>query len=164
MTAIAIPDHASSARSTARSAGRSQDAMTVTWRNLVAMKRTPQVLVFSTIQPIIFVLMFRYVFGGAIRIPGVDHYVDYLMPGVFAQTVVFGVDPDRRRSGRRPAQGSDRAIPVAADGALGGARRAARSPTSSATCSSSSLDGRRRLHRRLAHPHQRVRPDRAASP
>jgi len=62
-----------------------QDALTVTWRNLVAMKRTPQVLVFSTIQPIIFVLMFRYVFGGAIRIPGVDHYVDYLMPGVFAQ-------------------------------------------------------------------------------
>jgi len=67
-----------------------QDALTVTWRNLVAMKRTPQVLVFSTIQPIIFVLMFRYVFGGSIRIPGVDHYVDYLMPGVFAQTVVFG--------------------------------------------------------------------------
>ena len=64
--------------------------MTVTWRNLVAMKRPPQLLVFSTIQPIIFVLMFRYVFGGAIRIPGVDHYVDYLMPGVFAQTVVFG--------------------------------------------------------------------------
>ena len=64
--------------------------MTVTWRNLVTMTRTPQVLVFSTIQPIIFVLMFRYVFGGAIRIPGVPHYVDYLMPGVFAQTVVFG--------------------------------------------------------------------------
>jgi ABC-2 type transport system permease protein/oleandomycin transport system permease protein len=67
-----------------------RDAMTVAWRNLIAMKRTPQVLVFSTIQPIIFVLMFRYVFGGAIRIQGVDHYVDYLMPGVFAQTVVFG--------------------------------------------------------------------------
>jgi len=46
--------------------------------------------VFSTIQPIMFVLLFTYVFGGAIKIPGVDHYVDYLMPGVFAQTVVFG--------------------------------------------------------------------------
>jgi ABC-2 type transport system permease protein len=67
-----------------------QDAMTVTWRNLVAMKRTPQVLVFSTIQPIIFVLMFRYVFGGAIHIGGPFPYVDYLMPGVFAQTVAFG--------------------------------------------------------------------------
>ncbi len=66
------------------------DALTVTWRNLVAMTRMPQVLVFSTIQPIIFVLMFRYVFGGAIRIQGVHHYVDFLMPGVFAQTVVFG--------------------------------------------------------------------------
>ena len=66
------------------------DALTVTWRNLVGMTRTPQVLVFSTIQPIIFVLLFRYVFGGAIRIPGVTHYVDYLMPGVFLQTVVFG--------------------------------------------------------------------------
>jgi ABC-2 type transport system permease protein/oleandomycin transport system permease protein len=66
------------------------DALTVTWRNLVGMTRNPQVLVFSTIQPIIFVIMFRYVFGGAIAIPGVPHYVDYLMPGVFAQTVVFG--------------------------------------------------------------------------
>jgi ABC-2 type transport system permease protein len=66
------------------------DALTIMWRNLVGMTRTPQVLVFSTIQPIIFVLLFRYVFGGAIRIPGVTHYVDYLMPGVFAQTVVFG--------------------------------------------------------------------------
>ncbi|HEX5097390.1 MAG TPA: ABC transporter permease [Acidimicrobiia bacterium] len=68
------------------------DAMTVTWRNIIAMTRTPQVLVFSTIQPIIFVILFRYVFGGAIQIPGVpsSQYVDYLMPGVFAQTVVFG--------------------------------------------------------------------------
>jgi ABC-2 type transport system permease protein/oleandomycin transport system permease protein len=66
------------------------DALTVTWRNLIGFKRQPQVLVFSTIQPIVFVLLFRYVFGGAINIPGVPHYVDYLMPGVFAQTVVFG--------------------------------------------------------------------------
>jgi ABC-2 type transport system permease protein/oleandomycin transport system permease protein len=89
MTAIAIPGTIERPRHGAFSWAL-QDALTVTWRNLVAMKRTPQVLVFSTIQPIIFVLMFRYVFGGAIRIPGVDHYVDYLMPGVFAQTVVFG--------------------------------------------------------------------------
>jgi ABC-2 type transport system permease protein/oleandomycin transport system permease protein len=45
--------------------------------------------VFATIQPVIFVLMFRYVFGGAIKVPGVP-YVDYLMPGIFVQTVVFG--------------------------------------------------------------------------
>ena len=41
------------------------DAVTMTWRNLQAMTRVPEVIVFSTIQPIIFVLTFRYVFGGA---------------------------------------------------------------------------------------------------
>ena len=58
-------------------------------RNLLQYLRVPQLLVFSTIQPIIFVLMFRFVFGGSIdtgRIP----YVDFLMPGIFLQVVVFG--------------------------------------------------------------------------
>src|SRR6516162_4091952 len=62
------------------------DTANVAGRNLL---RTPQALVFATIQPMIFVLLFRYAFGGAIRVPGVN-YVDYLMPGVFAQTVAFG--------------------------------------------------------------------------
>lgn len=65
------------------------DAVAIAGRNLRAMSRVPEVIVFSTIQPVIFVLMFRYVFGGAIRVPGVD-YVDFLMPGIFVQTVVFG--------------------------------------------------------------------------
>ncbi len=65
------------------------DTSAVAWRNLVAYRRVPQLLVFSTIQPVVFVLMFRYVFGGAIRITG-ESYVNYLMPGIFAQTVVFG--------------------------------------------------------------------------
>ena len=65
------------------------DAMTIAWRNVLNLRRNPELLVFATIQPIIFVLMFRYVFGGAIRVPGVP-YVDYLMPGIFVQTVVFG--------------------------------------------------------------------------
>src|SRR4051812_13363844 len=65
------------------------DAIAITWRNLKGMQRVPEVIVFSTIQPVIFVLMFRYVFGGAIRIPGVS-YVDFLMPGIFVQTVTFG--------------------------------------------------------------------------
>src|SRR3954465_4534330 len=91
MTAVSVPANVTFDRPRHSSLGWAvRDSMTVTWRNLVGMTRNPQVLVFSTIQPIIFVLMFRYVFGGAIRIPGVDHYVDYLMPGVFAQTVVFG--------------------------------------------------------------------------
>ena len=67
-----------------------RDAMAVTWRNLIGYRRVPQLLVFSTIQPVIFVVMFRYVFGGAIQVPGPIEYVDFLMPGVFVQTVVFG--------------------------------------------------------------------------
>ncbi|MDP1795572.1 MAG: ABC transporter permease [Acidimicrobiales bacterium] len=68
------------------------DTVTITWRNLVSMKRVPQVLVFSFIQPIVFVLLFRYVFGGAID-PGASFtgipYVDFLMPGIFVQTITF---------------------------------------------------------------------------
>jgi ABC-2 type transport system permease protein/oleandomycin transport system permease protein len=67
------------------------DALTITWRNILNLRRNPELLVFATIQPVIFVLMFRYVFGGAIKPPpGVDSYVDFLMPGIFVQTVVFG--------------------------------------------------------------------------
>ncbi|MBA2281446.1 MAG: ABC transporter permease [Actinomycetota bacterium] len=67
------------------------DALTIAWRNLKGMSRTPEIIMFSTIQPIIFVLTFRYVFGGSIDtgIPGLP-YVDFLMPGVFLQTVAFG--------------------------------------------------------------------------
>jgi ABC-2 type transport system permease protein len=65
------------------------DGIVVAWRNLMSMLRTPEVLVFSSIQPIIFVLMFRFVFGGAITIPG-ESYVNFLMPGIFIQTVAFG--------------------------------------------------------------------------
>ena len=64
------------------------DAFAVAQRNLIAYIRVPQLLVFSTIQPVIFVVMFRYVFGGAIDVPG--SYVDFLMPGIFVQTVIFG--------------------------------------------------------------------------
>ncbi|MBA3350343.1 MAG: ABC transporter permease [Actinobacteria bacterium] len=66
-----------------------RDALAVAQRNLIVYLRIPQLLVFSTIQPVIFVVMFRYVFGGAISVPN-GSYVDYLMPGIFVQTVVFG--------------------------------------------------------------------------
>jgi ABC-2 type transport system permease protein len=65
------------------------DATAIAQRNLIALKRVPQLIVFSSIQPVIFVLMWRYVFGGAINVPGI-RYVDWLMPGIFVQTVVFG--------------------------------------------------------------------------
>jgi ABC transporter DrrB family efflux protein len=65
------------------------DAIVIARRNLLTIIRTPQLLVFSTIQPVMFVLLFRYVFGGAINVPTAN-YASYLLPGVFVQTVVFG--------------------------------------------------------------------------
>ena len=92
MTTIALPtDLTVPAPASARVRLRAAvaDTFAINGRNLLGYIRTPQLLVFSTIQPVIFVLLFRYVFGGAIHVPGTD-YVDFLMPGIFAQTVVFG--------------------------------------------------------------------------
>jgi ABC-2 type transport system permease protein/oleandomycin transport system permease protein len=65
------------------------DIAAIAKRNLLHVARTPQLLVFSTIQPVMFVLLFRYVFGGAIQTPGTT-YVNYLMAGIFVQTTLFG--------------------------------------------------------------------------
>lgn len=65
------------------------DALTLAKRQLIQFQRIPEELVFATIQPIMFVLLFRYVFGGAINTHGVT-YVNYLMAGIFVQTVAFG--------------------------------------------------------------------------
>jgi ABC transporter DrrB family efflux protein len=67
-----------------------RDTMAIAHRNLIDLVRVPQLLVFTLIQPIIFVIIFRYVFGGAIYSPPGVPYVNYLMPGIFVQTVVFG--------------------------------------------------------------------------
>jgi ABC transporter DrrB family efflux protein len=67
------------------------DAGVVTARNLRHFIRQPQLLIFSTIQPIMFVLLFVYVFGGAVRgsLPKGVSYVDFLLPGIFVQSVAF---------------------------------------------------------------------------
>ncbi|RZS56332.1 ABC-2 type transport system permease protein [Microcella putealis] len=65
------------------------DGWVTTWRNLMKIIRVPEILLFTMIQPIMFVLLFTYVFGAAIEIPG-DGYESFLMAGIFAQTVVFG--------------------------------------------------------------------------
>ena len=59
-------------------------------RHLRIAPRNPDVLIFATIQPIMFVLLFVYVFGGSIEVPGFENYRQYLLPGIFTQTVVFG--------------------------------------------------------------------------
>jgi ABC-2 type transport system permease protein len=66
-----------------------RDTLAVAGRNLTTIRRVPQLLVFTLIQPVIFVVLFRYVMGGAIHVPGVS-YVNYLIPGIFVQSVVFG--------------------------------------------------------------------------
>jgi ABC-2 type transport system permease protein len=65
------------------------DAAVVARRNLIKIKRVPELLIWTTMSPIMFVLLFGYVFGSSIQIPGVP-YREYLIAGVFAQTVIFG--------------------------------------------------------------------------
>ena len=66
------------------------DTLTITRRNLLVWIRVPAYLVFTVIQPVIFVVLFRYVFGGAIPVPGVPGgYVNFLLPGIIAQTAAF---------------------------------------------------------------------------
>ncbi len=66
-----------------------KDTMIITQRQLRLLTRVPEVLIFSTIQPVMFVLLFRYVFGGSISTDQPGGYVQFLMPGIFVQTVAF---------------------------------------------------------------------------
>lgn len=65
------------------------DGVVVTRRNVTKMRRVPDIIVFATIQPVMFVLLFAYVFGSAIKVPGVS-YREFLIGGIFTQTVAFG--------------------------------------------------------------------------
>ena len=93
MTATAIPR---STPSTPDSPGLGSqlrwaisDTLTITRRNLLVWMRVPAYIVFTVIQPVMFVLMFRYVFGGAIPVHVPGGYVSYLMPGIIGQTAAF---------------------------------------------------------------------------
>jgi ABC-2 type transport system permease protein len=67
------------------------DTLVIAERNLIRYRRIPTLLVFSTVQPVLFVLLFRFVFGGAIKgLPPSIDYVNFLMPGIFVQTAIFG--------------------------------------------------------------------------
>src|SRR6516225_538423 len=65
------------------------DTLVLAERNLVRLPRAPELLLAFTVQPIMFVLLFRYVFGGAIQTPGFT-YVDFLIPGIVTQNIAFG--------------------------------------------------------------------------
>jgi ABC transporter DrrB family efflux protein len=66
------------------------DGAVIAKRNLIKIKRVPDLIVFTTLSPIMFILLFAYVFGGSIRVPGGVSYREFLVPGIFVQTVIFG--------------------------------------------------------------------------
>jgi ABC-2 type transport system permease protein/oleandomycin transport system permease protein len=63
---------------------------TVTGRNLRRLVRVPTLLAFATAQPVLFVLLFTYTWGGAVHPPGVHRYIDYLLPGIWVLAIAFG--------------------------------------------------------------------------
>jgi ABC-2 type transport system permease protein len=67
-----------------------RDAWSEAVRHLRAMPRSPELILYAVVQPIMFVLLFVYVFGGSLVVPGYDDYKQYLVPGVFAQTALWG--------------------------------------------------------------------------
>jgi ABC-2 type transport system permease protein len=66
------------------------DGAIVAKRNLIKIRRVPDILVFTLMSPIMFVLLFAYVFGGSINVPGGVNYREFLLAGIFVQTVIFG--------------------------------------------------------------------------
>ncbi|HYF44916.1 MAG TPA: ABC transporter permease, partial [Acidimicrobiales bacterium] len=99
------------------------DAWVIARRGLVHMKRQPEALSDATIQPIMFVLLFGYVFGGAIDVPGDGDYREFLMGGIFAQTIVFtafGVAMSIAYDRKNQAVDRFRALPIAQGAVLGG--------------------------------------------
>jgi ABC transporter DrrB family efflux protein len=87
MTAVATLEAAPSLSTQARWA--TIDTLTITRRNLIVWYRVPAYIFFSVVQPVIFVLLFRFVFGGAIPVHVPGGYVQYLLPGIIGQTAAF---------------------------------------------------------------------------
>jgi ABC transporter DrrB family efflux protein len=100
-----------------------RDTWVIARRNLWHMRREPEALADATFQPVMFVLLFAYVFGGAIAAPGGGDYKEFLMGGIFAQTIVFGafgvamaIATDRKNG----AIDRFRSLPIARSAVLGG--------------------------------------------
>ena len=90
---LALTGHQAEHRRVRDGGGRmtrlASDALVMAERNLVRLPRAPDLLIGFTIQPVMFVLLFAYVFGGAIVTPGYD-YIDFLIPGIIVQNIAFG--------------------------------------------------------------------------
>ena len=105
------------------SRGVFHDVWVIARRGLIHMKRQPEALSDATIQPIMFVLLFAFVFGGAIRVPGGGPYKEFLMGGIFAQTLVFsafGVAMSIANDRKNQAVDRFRSLPIANGAVLGG--------------------------------------------
>jgi ABC-2 type transport system permease protein/oleandomycin transport system permease protein len=98
------------------------DARVIATRNIKHLLRTPQLLVFSVVQTVMFFLLFRYVFGGSIQIPGMS-FVDYLVPGYLAQIAIFdgfGVAIFFAEDSKSGLIDRFRALPMARSAVVGG--------------------------------------------
>ena len=105
------------------SRGVVHDVWVIARRGLVHMRRQPEALSDATIQPIMFVLLFAYVFGGAIDVPGGGNYREFLMGGIMAQTIVFtafGVAMSIANDRKNQAVDRFRSLPIAKGAVLGG--------------------------------------------
>ncbi len=123
MTALTIPEQTVTSGGPQASRGMLHDMWVIARRGLVHMKRQPEALSDATIQPIMFVLLFAYVFGGAIDVPGEGNYREFLMGGIFAQTIVFtafGVAMSLAHDRKNQAVDRFRALPIARGAVLGG--------------------------------------------
>ncbi len=91
------------------------DGLTIAKRNVIKIKRVPDLIVFTILSPIMFVLLFAYVFGSAIDIPGMS-YREFLIAGIFTQTVIFGSTWTGLGMVEDLQKGDHRPVPVPADG------------------------------------------------
>jgi ABC transporter DrrB family efflux protein len=123
MTAVSLDAETTAHDGPRPAKGMFHDTWVIARRGLVHMKRQPEALADATIQPIMFVLLFAYVFGGAIAVPGEGNYREFLMGGIFAQTIVFtsfGVAMSLAHDRKNQAVDRFRALPIAQGAVLGG--------------------------------------------
>jgi ABC-2 type transport system permease protein/oleandomycin transport system permease protein len=123
MTAIAINPPSDAPGPITRARFAVSDTLTISRRNLLVWLRVPAYIVFTVIQPVIFVLMFRYVFGGAIKVDVPGGYVNFLMPGILAQTAAFacfGTAISLAQELKKGVIDRFRSMPMARSAVLGG--------------------------------------------